>query len=81
MFSGVDPSYILPILKDEPSPVFVVGMNGSGTSMLIDSLGNHPLLYAASRETRTIPRFIAIAEKYGDLTDDKNFFKLWHRIK
>lgn len=70
-------SYILPILEEEPEPVFVVGMNGSGTSMLIDCLGNHPLLFAAVRETRTIPRFITTVDRYGDLAEDKNFAKLW----
>ena len=31
----------------DDSPVFVVGMNGSGTTMLADSLGRHPELYYA----------------------------------
>lgn len=38
----------IPSLKDKPQPDFVVGMNGSGTSMLADCLGHHPKLYAAS---------------------------------
>lgn len=80
MCSRESSSYILPVLEEEPAPVFVVGMNGSGTSMLIDCLGNHPLLFAAARETRTIPRFIATLDSYGDLTDDANFLKLWRSI-
>src|SRR5210317_962580 len=77
MCSRNSSSYILPVLKKEPEPVFVVGMNGSGTSMLIDCLGNHPLLFAPVRETKTIPRFIATVDSYGDLADDANFLKLW----
>jgi Sulfotransferase family len=37
------------------NPVFVVGMNGSGTTMLADSLGQHPDLYMLPRETRVLP--------------------------
>jgi hypothetical protein len=57
-------------------PVFIVGMNGSGTTMLLQSLGNHPDLYGFKRETRVLPHFIAHAGKYGSLSDDGNFLRL-----
>jgi hypothetical protein len=58
-------------------PVFVVGMNGSGTTMLLDCLDNHPELYGFRRETKVIPYFIQSAGKYGDLSRDENFRRLW----
>ena len=64
-----------PIVTSEP--VFVVGMNGSGTTMLLDCLDNHPDLFGFRRETKIIPYFIQSAGKYGDLSDDKNFRKMW----
>jgi Sulfotransferase family len=45
------------------NPVFVVGMNGSGTTMLADSLGQHPDLYMLPRETRVLPH---LANGYSD---------------
>ena len=39
-------------------PVFIVGMNGSGTTMLADSLGKHPGLYMFPVEVRLLPYFI-----------------------
>lgn len=35
-----------PRINSFAPPVFIVGMNGSGTTMLADSLGKHPDLYA-----------------------------------
>ncbi len=57
-------------------PVFIVGMNGSGTTMLLQSLGNHPDLYGLKRETRVLPHFIANLGRYGSLRDDGNFLRL-----
>ena len=37
------------------SPAFVVGMNGSGTTMLAESLGRHPDLYMFPFEVRVLP--------------------------
>ena len=37
------------------APVFVVGMNGSGTTMLLDCLGRHPDLYAFPRKRGLSP--------------------------
>lgn len=59
------------------APVFVVGMNGSGTTMLLDSLGRHPALYAFPKETRLIPYLMSRVSTYGDLKVDANFQRLW----
>lgn len=39
-------------------PVFIVGMNGSGTTMLADSLGKHPDLYVLPMESKVLPYYI-----------------------
>lgn len=44
-------------------PVFVVGVNGSGTTMLSDALGRHPELYMLPDESRVLPYF---AHRYPD---------------
>lgn len=62
-------------------PVFVVGMNGSGTTMLLDCLGRHPELYAFPRETRLIPYLIARAPSFGDLGVDANYERLWDEVR
>lgn len=58
-------------------PVFIVGMNGSGTTMLLDCLGRHSSLYGFPRETRVIPHLMSIAPRYAPLTDSDNFERLW----
>jgi len=63
--------------EDQPQPVFVVGMNGSGTTMLLDCLDNHPDLFGFRRETRVIPYFIGKLDSYGELAVDENFARLW----
>ena len=63
-----------------PEPVFVVGMNGSGTTMLLDNLGRHPLLYAFPKETRFIPYLIVNQDRFGDLERDENFKRLWQEV-
>ena len=60
-------------------PIFVVGMNGSGTTMLLDNLGRHPDLYAFPRETRILPFLIGRAEAM-DLTDDDQFLAMWELV-
>ncbi|MCP4090219.1 MAG: sulfotransferase [Gammaproteobacteria bacterium] len=64
----------------EPEPIFVVGMNGSGTTMLLDNLGRHPTVYGFPKETRLIPYLIAQQESFGDLHHDANFQKLWRTV-
>ena len=69
------------INQEQPqTPVFVVGMNGSGTSMLTECLGRHPALYAFPGETRMIPHLIREQSRFGDLTVDDNFRALWEYI-
>lgn len=51
-------------------PVFVVGMNGSGSTMLAESLGRHPGLYVFENESWVLPWFIENAGRYGDLQHD-----------
>ena len=55
-------------IKSNESPVFIVGMNGSGTTMLADCLSNHPELYIFPRETRVLPYFLSMAASFGDLS-------------
>ena len=62
-------------------PVFVVGMNGSGTTMLLDCLGRHPGLYAFPKETRLIPYLMARQGSYGDLGVDANYRALWDDVR
>jgi hypothetical protein len=70
----------LEINPGQSDPVFVVGMNGSGTSMLTESLGRHPDLYAFPGETRMIPHYIDRAPRYGNLENDDNFQRLWKYV-
>lgn len=65
------------IEKGMSEPIFVVGMNGSGTSMMLDSLGRHPELYAVPYETLMMPYIIGQAERFGDLRTDDNFRAYW----
>ena len=65
----------------DTGPVFVVGMNGSGTTMLLDCLGRHPALYAFPRETRLIPYLMARVVSFGDLQVDANFQRLWDQVR
>jgi hypothetical protein len=67
-------------LFEECEPVFVVGMNGSGTTMLLDCLGRHPSLYAFPKETRLIPYLMARQRVHGDLAVDANFKALWDEV-
>lgn len=61
-------------------PVFVVGMNGSGTTMLLDSLGRHPELYSFPYETRLFPYLAAQERLLDDLQDDAQFQELWEEV-
>jgi hypothetical protein len=55
-------------------------MNGSGTTMLLDSLGRHSELYAYPHETRLIPHLLRQEKQFGELTNDSNFEKLWFSV-
>ena len=69
------------MISAPPAQVFIVGMNGSGTTMLLDHLSNHSLIYGFPNETRSFPYFIAHQGKYGDLGIDQNFMQLWRDIR
>jgi hypothetical protein len=58
-------------------PVFIVGMNGSGTTMMLDCLNAHREVYGFPRETRIIPYYAANLRKYGDLGETDKFKALW----
>jgi hypothetical protein len=52
---------------NQHSPVFVIGMNGSGTTMLADSLGHHPELYMFPLESKVLPYYLMHQSRFGDL--------------
>jgi hypothetical protein len=52
-------------------------MNGSGTSMMLDSLGRHPVLFALPDETHMMPYILGQREQFGDLSVDDNFRRYW----
>lgn len=62
-------------------PVFVTGMNGSGTTLVLRILDRHPNLYAFPGETKIMPHFILTLNRYGDLNVDDNFLRLWNDIR
>ncbi len=62
-------------------PVFIVGMNGSGTTMLLDCLNNHPDFYGFPLETKILPLYLRKLAKYGDLKVDANFARLWNDLR
>lgn len=62
------------------SPIFIVGMNGSGTTMLLDCLSGHSLIFGFAGETKVLPYFISKQRKFGDLTCNENFAALWRSL-
>lgn len=50
--------------SQEMGPVFVIGMNGSGTTMLSECLGRHPEVYAMPMESKVLPYYL---RKFGKL--------------
>jgi hypothetical protein len=64
-----------------PKQVFIVGMNGSGTTMVLDHLSNHSLIFGFPDETKSFPYFITHQVRYGDLKVDQNFMRLWRDIR
>jgi len=65
---------------EDASPIFVVGMNGSGTSVLNECLNRHPKIYGFRGETKVLPFFIKNEASYGPLDDDENFRRLWEAM-
>ncbi len=64
----------------EQRPVFVVGMNGSGTTMMLNCLNAHSELYGFPRETLILPYFIA-RSKDRDLGTPERFRELWDEFR
>jgi Sulfotransferase family len=60
--------------------IFIVGMNGSGTTMLLDHLANHSRVYGFPIETKSLPYYITHEREYGDLDVEENFLRLWRDI-
>lgn len=61
-------------------PIFVVGMNGSGTTMLADSLGRHPHIYSMPRESKVLPYYLQRYGQDGALEDLDARLRLAGRI-
>lgn len=62
-------------------PVFIVGMNGSGTTMMLNCLNAHQELYGFPRETLVIPHYVRTLSDYGDLNNARNFEALWNSFR
>jgi hypothetical protein len=58
-------------------PIFVVGFQRSGTTLLQSMLGAHPAI-AAPPETHFVFRIAALRDYYGDLRDDGNLRRVLH---
>ncbi len=67
-------------MKFSEGPIFLGGMNGSGTTMLLDCLNNHSMIYGFKKETKVIPYEISNAAKFGNLENDENFRQLWEHL-
>ena len=61
--------------------VFIVGMNGSGTTMMLDHLAAHPNLFGFGLESYILPIYLKKERTYGDLTVDRNFLRLWNDMR
>lgn len=62
-------------------PIFVVGMNGSGTTVMLDHLNSHSQIFGFREETRILPHFMRTAARYGDLSLDDNYRRLWDDMR
>ena len=58
-------------------PIFVVGFQRSGTTLLQSLLGAHPRI-AAPPEMHFVFRVAALADYFGDLADDDNLARALH---
>jgi hypothetical protein len=58
-------------------PIFVVGFQRSGTTLLQSILGSHPRI-AAPPETYFLMRIVELQDYYGDLHDDERLRRVLH---
>lgn len=58
-------------------PIFVVGFQRSGTTLLQSLIGSHPRI-ASPPETYFLFRIARLADRYGDLADDTNLRRALH---
>ena len=65
---------------DEAGQIFVVGYNGSGTTMIAECLGHHQQVYWFPGETGLIPFFLDKGAERTDLEDDEAFRRFWQEI-
>lgn len=63
--------------SDDAAPIFVVGYQRSGTTLLQSLLGAHPNI-AAPPETYFLFRIARLQAYYGDLADDSNLARVVH---
>lgn len=61
------------IENEANKPIFIIGMNGSGTTMLADCLNHHPDIYIHKVESRVIPYYAKCINEFGNLAEEKNF--------
>lgn len=64
----------------ESDPIFIVGMNGSGTTLLLDLLNNHPNIYGFNFETKILPYYISYTKKRSKLNNEKLHIELYEKI-
>jgi hypothetical protein len=65
-------------MSDDPGrPIFVVGFQRSGTTLLQALIGSHPAI-AAPPETHYFFRIARLADFFGDLRDDANLRRALH---
>jgi hypothetical protein len=69
------------MIPEKTIPVFIVGMNGSGTTMLLDCLNHHPTIHGFRKESRIIPYYMDSIHKYRDLNKNRNFLRLFNDVR
>lgn len=67
-------------LPEEAGQIFVVGYNGSGTTMIAECLGRHHQVYWFPGETSLIPFFLGKGAGRTDLEEDEQFRSFWREI-
>ena len=65
----------------EIRPIFIVGMNGSGTTVFTSSLARHKNLYGFPGESKVIPYYLSRLPEFGDLSNTDNFRRLLKDIR